>query len=120
MLTNDNLVIQAIKAVPEFEKEYNRQISDGILDKDDGNHIVFSYAFVPILINAIKDNNQALQEKVFAFVERMAASQDHLVVEVCDYSILEALNDEFDYSTLNKLFGEKTKEGYEAIKQYMR
>ena len=41
------------------------------------------------------------------------------MVEVCDQSVLEELNDEIDEDVLMGLMGEKTKEGYQTIKTYM-
>lgn len=119
MLTFDNLVGEAMKAIPEFAAEWNRQMEDGSLDAASGNHIVFGYAFVPILILAIKEDRKELVTKMLSFVEEMAKSQDHLVGEVCDFAILERLHDEIDDEVLVGLLGETTREDYALIKRYM-
>ena len=119
MLTYDSLVQEALKAVPAFAKEYRRLISEDIIDYEDGNHIVFGYAFTPILITAMKNHDETVVRSMFDFLEQMASSDDGLVVEVCDQSVLEALNDEYDLNKIRFLMGPKTQEGADAVKQYM-
>ena len=119
MITYNNLISKALEAVPEFNDEYNRLIKRNIIDAESGNHIVFAYAFTPVLIEAIRTNNKPLQEVMFGFLEEMASSEDRLVVEVCDYSVLEEINDETDLYSIIDLMGPKTREGVDAIKQYM-
>lgn len=119
MLTYDILLSDALEKIPEFKNEYERLKSKEILGDESGNHVIFGYAFTPILINAIKGNDAKLRGEMLAYVESMSNSDDHLVVEVCDYSILEALNDEFDDDFIKPLLGPSASEGYDAIKQYM-
>ena len=120
MLKYDTLVSEALKAIPEFKAEYDKLISADIIDAESGNHIVFGFTFVPVLLSAIQDGNESLRDSMLAIVEQMASSEDRLVVEVCDYSILEALNDHVEDSVLMPLLGEQTRIGFDAIKRYMR
>ena len=119
MLTYENLIDKALVAVPAFKSEYYHQIENGMLDADDGKHIIFGYAFTPILIDALKNHDELVIRSMFDFLEQMASSDDGLVVEVCDQSVLEALNDEYDLNDLRFLMGPKTQEGVDAVKQYM-
>ena len=90
-----------------------------MIDSESGNHIIFSYVFVPVLLNALKQNDNNTVTKMFDFLEEMSESNDLNVIEVCDQAVLEELNDEVDESVLYRYMGNKTKEGFEFIKTYM-
>ena len=120
MLSYDNLLSEALKALPEMKEEYDKLISQDEIDKNSGMHIVFDYTLIPIILRSVKDNNKAILKICFQFIEQMASSEDRLVGEVCDFSILERLNDELDDSVLLPLLGEKSKENFYDIKQYMK
>ena len=119
MIKYDNLVCEARRCVPAFANKYDELIRDDYLNKDSGNHVVFGYAFAPVLIDAIQKHDDAVIKDMFVFLERMSNSDDNSVVEVCDQSVLEALNDEIDDNILLRYMGPKTKEGFEAVKTYM-
>ena len=118
-LTYDNLVENALIAVPAFAEKYLELINEDYIDKESGNHIVFGYAYTPVLIDAIKNHDSETVVNMFEFLEFISQSEDGRVVEVCDQSVLEALNDEFDDELLIQLMGESTREGFAAIKTYM-
>ena len=119
MLTYDNLIQEAQNDLPMFKAKYNQLLDDDVIDIKSGIHIVFGYAFTPILIQAIKNDDEKAAKKMFSFLEQMASSKDNLVVEVCDQSVLEALNDEFDDNILMEYMGANTQSGFMAIKQFM-
>ena len=118
-LTYDNLLQEARNAIPEFDTEYNQLLNQDLFDEQAGNHIVFGYAFTPLLVNAIKNHTEPLEAKMIDFLERMASSSDRYVVEVCDQSVLEVLNDEFEDDQLRKILKKETLVGFEALKTYM-
>ncbi len=120
MLNYDNILQKALEAIPEFKTKYEDLIKRRVLYHDSGMHIVFAYAFEPLLEDAIRNKNEMVIKVCFDFIEQMCSASDHLVVEVCDQSILEALNDEFDEKTLRPLMGKNTKDGYNAIKRFFR
>lgn len=119
MLTYDSVTTKALQELPEFADKYNQLVSEGWLDSDDGVHIVFGMAFVPVLVEAIKTGETNVSERMLKFLEKMAMSDDHLVQEVCDFTVLEQLHDEVKDTVLYPLLGEKTKEGFLAISKYM-
>ena len=119
MITYDTLLEAALDELPEFKDLFDELMAEGMIDKETGNHIVFSYVFVPVIAKAIKRRDRKLTKKMYGFLEKMASSDDSLVVEVCDYSVLEALNDEFSEKELINDMGTNTLEGYRAIKQYL-
>lgn len=119
MLTYDNLIQEAQNDLPMFKAKYDQLIEDDVIDIKSGVHIVFGYVFTPILIQAIKNDDKELARIMFSFLEQMASSKDNLVVEVCDQSVLEALNDGFDDIILMEYMGANTQSGFKAIKQFM-
>lgn len=119
MLTYDTLTEQALEALPLFRERYDREIASGTVDADDGKHIIFSLVFTPMLEELIRNNTQPVLSETLDFLEKMASSEDRLVVEVCDQSVLEILNGEFTDSKLRRLFGEETQKGFDALKMYM-
>ena len=119
MLTYDNLIQEAETELPNFKTKYDQLISDDVIDNQSGKHIVFSYVFTPTLSDAIRTEDEDTAKKMFAFLEKMASSEDNRVVEVCDQSVLEELNDEFSGNTLKRYLGTNTVDGYKALKQYM-
>ena len=118
MITYDNLIKTTKVKIPLFAIRYDDMLHKDIIDKEAGNHIVFNYVFTPILIDLIENKEEEEIKKFFSFVEEMASSEDIRVTEVCDQSILELLYDEFG-DDIEEYFGEKTKEGFNAIKEYM-
>lgn len=120
MLNRDNLIEEAKTKLPLFSKEYDRQVKEDIIDFETGNHIVFSYVFTPILVEAIREKQTCDIVPLFSFLEEMASSDDDAVVEVCDQSVLEVLNDEFDDCDIIGYMKPNTKEGFVALKGYMR
>lgn len=119
MIKIDDLLKKALKEVPVFKDEYERLIDIDEIDTESGEQIAFSYAFTPKLVEAIENDDKIVYDNMLEFVEKMAESTDVRVSEVCDYAIMEVLNDNFTKERLWPLFGEKTKESYNAVKEYM-
>lgn len=114
-----NTILQeAYKELPEFQKRAELFRKNGEIDEDTGVHIVFEYAFTPLLKEELR-NGSLLSKRMLAFLEKMASSKDRLVQEVCDQSVLEPLADEFEDDAIYPLLHTKTKEGYGAVRQYI-
>jgi len=118
MLTNENLLDEALNKLPSFNSKYHELIAKDEIDNNSGNHIVFNYAFVPLLEEYITNKNIEGMNLFLGFLEEMASSDDYEVNEVCDYSILEQLHDDIPDIKLFPLLGEKSKQGFLAIRQY--
>lgn len=115
MLTYDTLIEEALEALPLFRERYERETAAGMIDTDDGKHIIFT----PMLEELIRNNTQPELQKALDFLEKMASSEDGRVVEVCDQSVLEVLNGEFPDEQLRELLGKETIKGFNAVKTYM-
>lgn len=119
MLTYDTLVKQAFEALPFFRERFDAEAEKGFIDADDGKHIIFGLVFTPMLEELIRESTQPELKQTLDFLELMASAEDGHIVEVCDQSVLEVLNCDFDEKTLRRLLHGKTLEGYEAVKTYM-
>ena len=117
-MTYENLLNDSLESLPEFEKEYQNNIKNDVIDKDAGMHVVFGFVFTPLLEKAIS-GDKTLAEKMFKYLEKMAASEDVRVQEVCDQSVIEVLYDNYPATKLWPLMQEKTREGYISVSQYM-
>lgn len=118
-MTYSTLLTDALNEVQPFKKKYEEYINNRMLDNDDGMHIVFGYAFAPLLIDAIKDNDMPTIRQLCAFLEKMARCDDLRVQDVCDQSIIEAVAGEYPDDVIVPLFGKNTLEGLMAVREYI-
>lgn len=119
-MTNFNLIDRAKKEVPGFREEYEKMVDEDVIDEETGAHIVFSYIFIPIAKKSIEEKNVEVRDKVFDFIEEMAESKDHTVSEVCDFTVMEELYDEYPTDVLIPLLGKESKKSLSAISRYMK
>lgn len=112
------LLTETRENIPEFDEKYKEAVQKDIIDKESGMHTVFSYVFNPLLAEAIKKDQQ-LAGKMFNFVEKMAESSDRYVQEVCDFTILEELGDEYSDKEFEFFLGPTTKKALKMIRQYV-
>ena len=57
---------------------------------------------------------------MLSFLEKMATSTDAKVTEVCDFTVIESLNDEISDAELEAILGENSIKGFRTVKRYMR
>lgn len=113
------LLEEALKEVPDFKREYDNLIRDDVIDNQSGMHVVFGYAFTPLLIKAIKDNDVPAIRQLCAFLEKMAGCRDEKVQEVCDQSVLEAVAGEYSDGVIVPLFAKNTLKGLMSVREYI-
>lgn len=118
MITYDTLLTTAINELHGFKEKYEAEIGYDTLDAESGMHTIFSFVFVPILSDAIS-KDEKLTKQYFDFVEQMETSDDVLVQEVCEFTILEALCDEFEDVEIERYLGNVTKESFNCIRKYI-
>jgi len=119
MITYENLLQNALSVLPEFKHEYEDLIERNIIDKESGNHILFSYIFVPIALETLKQGNEEMKQRYFNFLENMAASKDVRVTEVCDFTVLEELYWQADKNDLWNALGHYSRKGLMTVSTYM-
>lgn len=118
MITYDTLLTTAVNELQGFKKRYEYEIERDTLDEETGMHTIFSFVFVPIISDAIK-KDEDLARQYFGYMEKMELSEDALVQEVCEFTILEELCDEFNGVELEGYMGEATKDAYNLIRRYI-
>lgn len=94
----DSLIEDIFDTIPELREEYNSKAENELIDEETGVHIVFGLIIVPYLIELLKSENDQYNDemlkKIFEFLEEMAKSDDVLVQEVLEFTIIERIIDE--------------------------
>lgn len=105
-----NLSIELISHVPELRSNYEQELElwDG---KDPGAHNIFGDVLNPFLLKLLdENNNKQLLSRIFAFLEKMAISQNKLVQEVLACTVLERIGDDkIILEKAEQFMGEATK-----------
>ena len=116
------LLKEFFQRIPECRKLYEQKASQLLFDQETGVHIVFGVLIVPYLLELINKGKEEeeLLERIFAFFEEMARSEDENVVGVLDATVLESLIDQGrDFLKIAKIYmGEETKKNCEHIELY--
>ena len=99
----NNLVSEMLSRFPELNLEYEKLLSGNFLDANSGVHTVFSTLFNPRLMREV-ERRSALSFRMMAFVAEMDNSDDRLVGEVAEFTVLEELCDEFEDEMINVYF----------------
>lgn len=96
-------------------------IAENNLDEDDGMHVWYEFVVTPILVNAIKNNDNNILTKSFEFIEECLKSDDKDVTEVIEFSLLEGIIAEIgeDIKNIDLYFGDETMKSIDSIKKYI-
>lgn len=114
-----DLLEEALLQLPEFKKQYEKELLAGNIDAVDGMHIVFCVVFMPVLHDLINEKDSVSVNNFFSFVEKMENSEDPLVAEVAEFTVLEELCDNYKDKDFLKYLGESTKEALKQIRVYI-
>ena len=87
----DELYKKFISEFPDDEPAINALAAENAVDNEDGMHIAFGMVVLPFLSRLVEDNQTAKIEKAFAFFEKMASSDDHLISEVLEFTVIEGI-----------------------------
>lgn len=92
----DVLHEKLVEAIPELEKAYKEELEDW--DEFPGNHNILGNVLNPFLVELLEQpNKQNLKQRIFAFLELMALSEDVKVQEVLSVTVLERLGDSGEF-----------------------
>lgn len=97
----ENLYEEFINRIPECEEFCRRKEEENLIDETDGIHIYFSLVVVPYIIEILVSDDLSVGRRNFEFIEEMAKSNDVMISEVLDFTILEQIIDE-DKSVFDK------------------
>lgn len=115
----NNLVSEMLSRFPELNLEYEKLLSGNFLDANSGVHTIFSTLFNPRLMREV-ERRSALSFRMMAFVAEMGNSDDRLVGEVAEFTVLEELCDEFEDEMINVYFDDLNfSESRKQIRQYI-
>lgn len=118
MIKYDSLIDDVCKEFSEVSELYDLELQSDSIDLNSGAHTVFSFCFVPVLKDAILNNNY-LAKRMFDYIEKMEASRDNLVGEVAEFTVLEEMLDDFDFNVIKKYMGKMTLEAAKLINRYV-
>lgn len=111
MLTYEKIVVQLLAEFPQLH------FDGGDVDLP---HVIFENSFVPFVKDSLNGENSDL-ERIFAFMEKMATSQDKKVENLLLVSVLEALaDDSSNRAAAKKCMLEKTFSLYQELSVYMK
>ena len=105
-----NLVEMLILKIPEIKNLYEKEIN-WWGDEEPGAHNIFGDIVNPYFLCLLKtEETQEHLKRVFDFLEEMAKSEDKLVQEVLNCTVLERLGDDKEIlKRASKYMGQKTK-----------
>ena len=118
MLKYDTLVKEMYERFPEIEEKSKKEDLEKYYDES-MPHIAFGTVFVPELIKAIQ-NDEEKAYKYFGLLEEMEKSDDHLISEVSEFSVLEAIAGYISDDKIEKyLKTEELREAWHSIRMYI-
>ena len=101
VMVYDELFDCFLEYMGEESSSINELAKKKNVDAEDGMYIVFGVVVINYLLENIKDENEEIVDKIFEFFEKMAHSEDVMVCEVLEFTILEELasqdKETFDY-----------------------
>ena len=109
------------KYVGISDDDIAKYITENNIDENDGMHIWFEFVVTPIVLDAIKSNNQSLITKSFEFVENALKTGDKDITEVIEFSFLEGIVAELgkNINEIDLYFGVETLKSINEIKKYI-
>lgn len=118
MINYGSLIENVCNEFPKVKELYYLELKNDSIDFDSGVHTVFSFCFLPILKSAIL-NDGALAQRMFDYLETMEMSEDNLVGEVAEFTVLEEILDDFEFNKVKKYMGELTIDAAKLINRYI-
>ena len=116
----ETVLSELLATVPEIEPIVREKMLAEDIAEEDGMHIIFSFIIFPLLREWGRTDKHTA-DKVFAFFENMANSDDTAVLEVLDFSVLEPIADmdESERTIIEKYMKAETIDQYQSIRDHM-
>jgi len=90
-LTYKDLYAAFVRAVPESAAYLSARETENELSQDDGIYILFGLAVIPYALEMVRQKESETVQKIFAFFEKMACTDDLAVVEVLEVEVVESI-----------------------------
>ncbi len=90
-------------------------------EPSDGMHIMFGMVIMPFLMVLLENREETKLKAAFDFFERMAESDDSMISEVLEFTILEDIisRGKFTLGRCKTYMGQKPLEHCSAVEKYM-
>lgn len=116
----DELYINFKNAIPEGYSFFEAKEKENLIDDTDGIHMAFGMVIVPYILYIVHNKKMLEINKVFSFLENMAACDDVKIKEVLDFTVLEQLADEGhdDFGQCKQYMKKNTLKRCEEVEKY--
>ena len=120
-MSYEELYYEFLKLFPDDKDTIQEIAKTADAEPADGMHIMFGMVVVPFIIKLIEDNEEFKIKTAFDFFEKMAESEDSLISEVLEFTILEDLisRDKHILEKCRVFMGRKTMESCSVVENYM-
>lgn len=105
-LTINNVFEKFMSRFPQINDDINKNLSDNMVDTNDGIYVVWGMGVMPCVINMI-DNVELYENQIssiFDFFEDMANGEEDELKELLMYSTLETLGDDEKWLKISRQF----------------
>ena len=106
---------------PDDKQNLEQLTERASVDSSDGMHIIFGMVVIPFLMELVRKDEKEKLNRAFEFFEKMANSENSLISEVLEFTILEDIvSGGKDILNICKGYmGPKTLECCDGIEKYM-
>lgn len=117
----ENLYNEFICLFPDDKQEINKIAKEAFVDSNDGMHVKFGMVVVPYIMVLLENNEQQKLITAFDFFEKMADSNESMISEVLEFTVLEdIISRGKDILDMCKLYmKQKTKESCLSVEKYL-
>ena len=88
-MTYETLYDEFVQLFPDDRYIVKQMAEDASAEPSDGMHIMFGMVIVPFLMYLLAQGNKQKIAIAFDFFEKMAKSEDSMISEVLEFSVLE-------------------------------
>ena len=86
----EDLYKEFIALFPEDTSFFDERCKETLAEESDGMHIMFGMVVAPFIIKCVKED-ETKARLALDFIEKMEISDNHLISEVAEFSIIEAI-----------------------------
>ena len=105
---------------PEDSDKLDKLAIEADAEAEDGMHVMFGMVVVPFVLDLLSRKEDEKLQTAFAFFEKMGKSNDSLISEVLEFSVLEDFvsQDEVVFNKLKTYMQPETKRSCASLEMY--